>query len=170
MAAAGGYAAAAIAAAPERPCDDVQPAELHFQLRAEPAAPELGEVVEFEVQIVNATDGVAQIPLFQLTGAEPVFAIEAQEDSYPQVAFARYRLRAVAPGVATLRLSVNFETAYGCADVPSFVFHPVQSPPYTIVVRGDAVPGTPTPTRTPRPEPPVPLATRARTSATSRRR
>jgi len=134
----------------QTPCQDVRPAELYFDVRAEPADPVLGEVVVLDVQIFNATDGVAAIPLFELVGAEPVFDIEAQENSYPEVAFARYWLRAVAPGLATLRLSVNFETAYGCADLPLFVFHAVRSPPYPVAVHGDRLSSnTPRPTATP---------------------
>ena len=128
-------------------------------MHAAPGEPVVGDVVEVDVQITNLSGGVADIPLFQLVGAEPLFAIEAQDNSYPQVAFARYWLRAVAPGLATLRLSVNFETTYGCADVPSFVFHPVRSPPYAIAVRGEALTASVTPTATPTPQRAAPMAT-----------
>ena len=74
-----------------------------------------GELVDLEVEIVNTNGGMADIPLFRLLGAAPLFAIEAQENSYPAVEFARYRLRAVQAGQAALRLSVNFATADGCS-------------------------------------------------------
>jgi len=146
-------AAHAAAVSPATPCETVLPAQLEVSLAAEPLDPAVGDVVELDARITNTSGGLAGIPLFRLAGAEPQFAIEAQENSYPYVEGARYRLRAVQPGLATLRLSVNFETSSGCVDVPLFVFHSTNSPLYSITVRGEVptIAGSPTPTATPTP-------------------
>jgi hypothetical protein len=144
---------AAAPVSPATPCETVLPAQLEVSLEAEPLDPAVGDVVDLDARITNTTGGLAGIPLFRLAGAEPQFAIEAQENSYPYVEGARYRLRAVRPGLATLRLSVNFETSSGCVDVPLFVFHSTSSPLYSITVRGElpTIAGSPTPTATPTP-------------------
>lgn len=159
------------------PCDELWPAELEISLRGDRPDPMPGELVDLEGQIINTSGGSAALPLFRLIGAERVFAVEAQSSSYPLVEFARYRLRAVRPGQAALRLAVNFETFYGCVDLPTVVFGSATSPPYVITVRGDAgsVTVTPTSTATPlRPTLPPMTATKgfrpARTSAASPRR
>jgi hypothetical protein len=132
------------------PCENVLPAELEVTLRAVPLDPAVGDLVDLDVQITNTTGGLAGIPLFRLAGAEPLFSIESQENSYPYVEGARYRLRAAQPGLAALRLSVNFETSSGCVDLPLFVFHSTSSAPLPIAVSGDLPPvsGSPTPTAT----------------------
>ncbi len=179
LAAASGHATAEVPWTTETPCRHIRPAELELGLRADPTDPAVGDVVELVVQITNTTGGLAGIPLFRLLGAEPLFAIEGQESSYPFVEFVRYWLRAVQPGQATLQLSVNFETSVGCAGLPFFVFPSASSPPYPIAVRGDAATASPTPTPTATPLPPAPTArataraprpTPARTSAASPRR
>lgn len=134
------------------PCDEIWPAELAVTLRSDRADPLPGEFVDLEGQVVNTSGGSAAIPLFRLVGAERLFTVEAQDSSYPLVEFARYRLRAMHPGQAALRLAVNFETFSGCIDRPAVVFRSVTSPPYVITVGGAAAEAsaTPTPTATPR--------------------
>jgi len=164
LAAIAGHAVADIVS-PATPCENVLPAELEVTLRAEPLDPAVGDLVDLDVEITNTTGGLAGIPLFRLAGAEPLFAIESQENSYPYVEGARYRLRAAQPGLATLSLSVNFETSSGCVDLPLFVFHSTSSAPYPITVSGDSPPvsGSPTPTVTATPP-------RRRVTATPARR
>jgi hypothetical protein len=106
LAAIAGHAVADVVS-PATPCENVLPAELEVTLRAEPLDPAVGDLVDLDVEITNTTGGLAGIPLFRLAGAEPLFAIESQENSYPYVEGARYRLRAAQPGLATLSLSVN---------------------------------------------------------------
>lgn len=144
-------------------CDEVHPAELDVRLQADPPDPEVGDEVMVDAQLVNTTGGPAGIPLFQLTGAEPCFAIEEQESSYPSVEFVRYRLRAVRAGQTQLRLSVNFETSFACVDAPMIFFRSADSPPYLLMVRGDAI-TTPTPTGTPLPQSPMRATPRPRES------
>jgi hypothetical protein len=132
-------------------CDDIDLAELQVALRSDTIDALPGDLVELEAQIINTSGGLAGIPLFQLSGAEPLFAIEEQYDSYPLVEFAHYRLRAERPGQAALQLSVNFETSYGCIDLPVVVFRSASSLPYVITVRGDAAIWSATPTTTPTP-------------------
>lgn len=141
---------AATGAASAADCVDARPAELELRLSVDPTEPWSGEFVQLDVEIVNINGGIAAIPLFRLLGAEPLFAIEAQETSYPAVEFARYRLRAVQAGEAALRLAVNYETSDGCVDLP-IVFQSVSSPPLAVAVRGDASTPSPTPTATPLP-------------------
>lgn len=133
-------------------CVDVRRAELELRLSVDPTEPWTGEVVELDVEIINVNSGTAAIPLFRLLGAEPLFAIEAQETSYPAVEFARYRLRAVHAGEAALQLAVNYETSDGCVELP-IVFQSVSSPPLAVAVRGDASTPSPTPTPTATPLP-----------------
>lgn len=137
-----------VARAAEMSCRPVWPAELEVALSSAPADPMPNELVELDVQINNTSGGLADIPLFQLVGAEPLFVIEAQESSYPLVEFARYRLRAVRPGQAALQLSVNFATTYGCVEWPVFVFRSARSLPYRITVQGTPATPTATPTAT----------------------
>jgi hypothetical protein len=141
-------------------CDEVRAAEIEVALSSAPADPLPGDVVDLHVQIVNTSGGSADIPLFQLVGAEPLFAIEAQENSYPLVEFAHYRLRALRPGQAALHVSVNFATSHGCSDLPVFVFRAVRSLPYVIAVHGEAPAASATPTATPAPVRPAAGATR----------
>jgi hypothetical protein len=143
-------ALAATGAASTTECIDVRPAELELRLSIDPTAPWRGDLVDLDVEIVNINGGLAAIPLFRLLGAEPLFAIEAQETSYPAVEFARYRLRAVHGGQAALRLLVNYETSDGCVDLP-IVFQSVSSGPLAVAVRGGASTPSPTPTATPSP-------------------
>jgi hypothetical protein len=143
-------ALAATGAASTTRCVDGRPAELELRLSVDPTDPWSGELVELDVEIVNINGGIAAIPLFRLLGAEPMFAIEAQETSYPAVEFARYRLRAVHAGEAALRLAVNYETSGGCVDLP-IVFLSVSSEPLAVAVRGDSPTPSPTPTATPMP-------------------
>ena len=131
-------------------CADVRPAEFELRLSVDPTDPWRGEVVELDVEIVNTNGGIAAIPLFRLRGAEPLFAIEAQETSYPAVEFARYWLRAVHTGQAALQLSVNYETSDGCIDLP-IIFQTVSSEPLAVAVRGGSSTPSPTPTATPLP-------------------
>lgn len=168
--AAAGLAAAESLWVGETPCQDIRPAELEVGLRADPSEPAVGDVVELDVQITNTTAGQAGIPLFRLVGAEPLFAVEAQESSYPFVEFVRYRLRAVQPGQAALQLSVNFETAVGCSELPVFIFPSTNSPPYPIVVRGDAATASPTPTPTATPPFPTSAASASAAAAVRGRR
>lgn len=149
-------------------CDDADLAELQVALRSDPIDPLPGDLVDLEAQITNTSGGPAGIPLFQLSGAEPLFAIEEQADSYPFVEFAHYRLRAERPGQTALQLLVNFETSYGCDDLPVVVFRSASSLPYVITVRGDVPTWSATPTTTPTPR--RSSATPARTWATSLRR
>jgi len=132
-------------------CAGLQLAELEISLSSDPPDPLPGELVEVDAEITNTSGGSAGIPLFRLVGAEPLFAIEEQENSYPLVEFARYQLRAVRSGQAALQLSVNFETAYGCVDLPVVVFRSASSLPYLITVRGNVATGSATPTSTPTP-------------------
>jgi len=135
-------------------CAGVQPGEIAFELRAEPAEVPVGDIVEVEAHIASLPDGRAAIPLFRLLGAEPAFAVEAQDSSYPALAYAHYRLRAIQPGDATLRVAVNFATTTGCGDTPSLVFLSAHSQLVTIRVR-DIASGearTVTPTRTMAPD------------------
>jgi hypothetical protein len=164
--AAAGPAAAQTGEPGEPPCQDVRAAELDVGLRADPPDPAVGDLVELDAQITNMTAGPAGIPLFRLTGAEPLFTIEGQENSYPLVEFAHYRLRAMQPGEAALQLSVNFETAVGCSDLPVFVFPSISSPPYVIAVRGAAATASTTPTATPLPPPALPAGAAARAQVT----
>jgi hypothetical protein len=131
-------------------CADVRPAELELRLSVDPTDPWRGELVELDVRIVNMNGGIAAIPLFRLRGAEPWFAIEAQETSYPAVEFARYWLRAVHAGEAALQLYVNYETSDGCLDLP-IVFQSVSSEPLAVAVHGRLSTPSPTPTATPMP-------------------
>jgi len=187
---ASGFASAPVRSAAETPCDEVHPAELTLTARADLLDLAVGDVVELQVEITNTTGGRAGIPLFRLLGAEPLLAVEAQENSYPYVEFVRYRLRAVREGQAVAWMAVNFETAIGCVDQPIGVFRSASSAPYPIAVRGAAVTASATPTATATPSPPPteqlrcetpsarPIAhaprrcdaTRARTSAASPRR
>lgn len=128
----------------------MRPAELELRLSVDPTEPWSGELVELDVEIVNINGGIAAIPLFRLLGAEPLFAIETQETSYPAVEFARYRLRAVHAGEAALRLLVNYETSDGCVDLP-ILFQSVSSPALAVAVRGGSSTASPTPTATPMP-------------------
>jgi hypothetical protein len=148
-------------------CDEIRPAELDFSLRVDPPEPEVGDAVVVEARIDSGSGALAEIPLFQLLGAEPWFAIEEQENSYPYVDFVRYRLRAVRAGQAVLQVSVNFETACGCRAAPLVSFRTATSLPYPIAVRGDA---TASPTPTPRPPTRTVALTPARISAASPRR
>jgi hypothetical protein len=156
-------------------CDEVWPAELEIEisLHGDRSDPLPGEIIDLEGQIINTSGGSAALPLFRLVGAERAFAVEEQSSSYPLVEFARYRLRALRPGRAALRLAVNFETFYGCIDLPTVVFRSATSPPYVITVRGTVEPVSATPTATPTPTPVWPIATAttrlspARTSAAS---
>ena len=135
-------------------CAGVQPGEIAFELRAEPAEVPVGDIVEVEAHIASLPDARAAIPLFRLLGAEPAFAVEAQDSSYPALAYAHYRLRAIQPGDATLRVAVNFATTTGCGDTPSLVFLSAHSQLVTIRVR-DIASGearTVTPTRTMAPD------------------
>jgi hypothetical protein len=161
---ASGFAGAPVRSAADTPCDELQPAELALTPRADLLDLAVGDVVELQVEITNTTGGPAGIPLFRLLGAEPVFAVESQESSYPDVEFVRYRLRAVRPGQAAPWLAVNFETAIGCVDQPVAVFRLASSAPYPIAVRGAAPTAPPTPTATPSPRPSG-LPTRAPTRA-----
>jgi hypothetical protein len=138
------------AASAAEPCAGVQPADLAIELRASPPELAVGDVVDVEARITSTADGPAAIPLFRLLGAEPGFAVEAQESSYPALAYAHYRLRALQPGDMALRIAVNFATTVGCGDAPSLVFRSASSPLLPIRVRdvaGDA-PMTVTPTGT----------------------
>jgi len=137
------------------PCDELRPASLDFVLHADADELDVGEVVEVEAQIVHTAGGLAGIPLFRLAGAEPAFAIEDQDSSYPDVEFVRYWLRAIRPGRAELQVSINFETSAGCTDAPLFLFRSARSARYPITVRGDVrAASTPTPTPTMLPAPP----------------
>jgi len=118
----------------QRACPGGQAADLGFELRAEPADVAVGDTVDVEVRISAGADAHAAIPLFRLWGAEPTFAVEAQDSSYPALAYAHYRLRAVQPGDATLRVAVNFATTSDCGDARSLVFRSAHSPPMTIHV------------------------------------
>jgi hypothetical protein len=151
----------------EEPCDD-DIAELQVALRSDSIDPLPGDLVELEAEITNTGGSPAGIPLFQLSGAEPLFAIEEQDDSYPLVEFAHYRLRAERPGQTALQLSVNFETSNDCDDLPLVVFRSARSLPYVITVRGDARRWSATPTTTPTLQ--RSAATPAQTSAASLRR
>jgi hypothetical protein len=147
--------ASRLAAAPyvEGSCAGVQPADVAFELRAEPAEVAVGDTVDVEARIASAPGEHAAIPLFRLLGAEPAFAVEAQESSYPALAYAHYRLRALQPGDATLRVAVNFATTAGCGDAGSLVFRSARSQLVTIRVRevaaGEPRTVTPTPTMLP---------------------
>jgi hypothetical protein len=96
---------------------------------AEPDEPVLGDVVELDVEITNATTA-SRTFRFPARRRRAVLRHRGAGEQLSAVEFAHYRLRALAVGSATLRLSVNFETTFGCADAPQPVFHPVRSPPY----------------------------------------
>lgn len=129
----------------------MEPAALAVAVSVEPPDPAEGDVVVLDASITNTTGGLAGIPLFRLRGAEPWFVVESQENSYPEVTFARYRLRAVGSGVAVVWLSVNFATSTGCVEAPRFFFSAADSHRLSVTVRGEAGGGTPPPTATPLP-------------------
>lgn len=153
------------------PCDEVMPAELAFDVRLQPEAVMVGEALTVDVTITNLNGGLAGIPAFFLVGAAGLFAVDSQEDSYPQVTFVRYRLRAVAAGITRLQVRVSFETSIGCREAPVFTFALASSGSYLVQVRAadtptatptDTVPptATPTPTTIPSPtETPTPTTT-----------
>lgn len=148
--------ASRVAASPyvEGSCSGVDADDLAFELHAEPAEVAIGDVVNVEARIASLPERGAAIPLFRLLGAEPAFSVEAQDSSYPALAYAHYRLRALHAGDATLRVAVNFATSTGCGDASRLVFRSARSQMVTIrvrdVVSGDAP--TMTPTRTFPPE------------------
>jgi hypothetical protein len=146
------------AAAPETRCADARPAAVEVRLLTDAVDVARGGLLEVEARIVNTNGGVAELPLFRLRGGEQLFAVEQQESSYPDVAYARYRLRALQAGQAALWLVVNYATTDGCGDLPT-MFRSARSRPQVIFVHDGPVPARPTPTPTP-----------ARTSATSPRR
>ena len=122
----------------------------------------VGELLTVDVTISNLNGGLAGLPVFILLGANGLLAEESEEDSYPQVTFVRYRLRAVAAGVARLQLRVSFETSSGCREAPVFSFQLASSGSYLVPVRDadtptatptDTVPPTVTPTPSPTPSP-----------------
>jgi hypothetical protein len=129
-----------VAAVPiNSPCMEMRPADIGFEMRLDPADPAVGDLVDLDVRITTPFADRAAIPLFRLLGVEPAFVVEAQDNSYPALAYARYRLRATASGDATLRVAVNFATAAGCGDAPAYVFRFASSPPLAVHVR-DAEP------------------------------
>lgn len=133
------------------PCD-TSGAQLELRVSAQPADPEVGDVVELAITITNPSGRLAGLPSYSLVGAAPLFTAELVEHSYPLPEFARYRLTAVATGQATLWASVAYETAHDCFGFPTFFFRSSRSDPFVIDVRA---PGgathTPTPTVTPSP-------------------
>lgn len=148
-------------------CDEVEPAQLAFDVRLQPEVVMLGDQLTVDVTLSNLNGGLAGIPVFYLLGAEGLFAVERQEDSYPQVTFVRYRLRAVATGVTRLQVSVSYETSTGCRQAPVFTFAFASSGSYLAQVRDADTPtatptetGPPTETPTPSPSPsPTPIPT-----------
>lgn len=134
-------------------CSDAPAAGVAIELRAEPAEVAVGEAITIEAHVTALDDGrAAAIPLFRLLGAEPAFAVEAQESSYPAMAYARYRLRAVQPGEATLGVIVNFAATSDCGDRPTLVFRSARSQPVAVRVGDGDGPRTVTPTPTAIPE------------------
>ena len=122
------------------PCDEIEPAELAFALSAVPNDPVVGDTVTVEAQITNLNGGLAGLPAYQLLDSAQLFSIESLESSNPQVTFVRYMLRATEAGDTTLRVSVNFETASGCAEAPIFFFTTATSEPFSISVAPAATP------------------------------
>ncbi len=140
------------------PCDALAAAALTFDVHLEPEVVMVGESLSVDVTIGNRTGGLAGIPVFILGGADGLFEVESEEDSYPQVTFVRYRLRAVTPGVTRLQVQVSFETSMGCREAPVFSFLFASSGSYLVqVVDADTPTATPTntlpPTETPTPTP-----------------
>jgi len=129
------------------PCDELEPADLGFDVRIEPQQAMVGEAVAVDVTIANRNGGLAGIPTFFLLGTSGLFDVESEEDSDPQVTFVRYRLRARAVGVASLRVRVSFETSIGCRAAPVFTFWTASSGSYLVPIRAADTP-TATPTET----------------------
>jgi hypothetical protein len=141
------------------PCDELEPADLGFDVRIEPQHVMVGEAVAVDVTITNRNGGLAGIPTFVLLGTSGLLDVESEENSDPQVTFVHYRLRARAVGVASLRVRVSFETSIGCRAAPVFTFWTASSGNYLVPIRAADTP-TPTPTDTvPPTATPTPTAT-----------
>ena len=129
------------------PCDDLEPADLGFDVRVEPQQVMVGEAVAVDVTITNRNGGLAGLPTFFLLGTSGLLDVESEENSDPQVTSVHYRLRARAVGVASLRVRVSFETSIGCRAAPVFTSWTASSGNYLVPIRAADTP-TATPTET----------------------
>ncbi len=129
---------------PTPSCHEIPPPNLTFTWSVEPPYPVVGD----NVQISIGVSGNGGLPRYQLSGAQPVF----QADTLTMyvdgpLGTVTFKMRAAEVGTASLTLSVDYETAYGCQENPYFNFTSRTSPPFALEVAPGS--GSPTPTPTP---------------------
>jgi hypothetical protein len=138
------------------PCDEVAPAELAFDVRIEPPVAMVGEAVTVDVSITMVKGELAGIPTFILNGNSGLFEVEREENSYPQVTFVRYHLRAARVGITRLQVRVSYETSSGCRNALVYSYRFASSGSSLAEVRAADTPtATPTETLTPSATPTV---------------
>ena len=117
-------------------CTEIPPPNLDFQFSVEPAHPKVGD----DVKLSFTVTGSGGIPQYTLSGAAPVLQGDTSPMHAGQLGTVTYMLTAAQAGTAILALSVDYETAFGCAENPIFQFVSQTSPPFTV----DVVELTPT--------------------------
>lgn len=122
-------------------CTEIPPFMLHFGNSVDPPHPIVGD----QVQLSFTVSGSGGIPSYTLSGAAPVFQVDTYPIQTSQLGTVTFELTAVQVGTATFTLTVNYETAFGCAERPFFNFVYETSPPFSVEVIDAAPRPTPTP-------------------------
>jgi hypothetical protein len=123
------------------PCTTIGPPSLSVSLRVEPVHPVVGD------QVVLSFGAFAPggIPTYSVFGGSPVLVGNPPSVHHNTFGEAvQFEVTAAQAGTAMVRLSVNFETPYGCSEDPFFSFVTLSSDPFPIEV-------APMPTATPIP-------------------
>jgi len=136
------------------PCTTIGPPTLSATLTGvQPALPGVGDQVVLTFQ-ASARGG---LPTYSVFGFTPV--LQGNPPSVHHTMFsmpAQFDLTAAQAGTAMVNLSVNFETATGCAENPIFHFVTLTAGPFAVGVVSPTPSATATPTATPMQSPTPP--------------
>jgi hypothetical protein len=112
-------------------CTPIGPPTLSVIMGVQPAHPVVGD----QVVLTFSAFAPGGLPTYTLVGGSPVLAGNPPSDHHDRFdEAAQFTLAAAQAGIATVTLSVNFETPYGCTEAPFWQFVTLQPDPFAIVV------------------------------------